>query len=335
MKVAFITEGGSVYGMGHITRCLSLFTAFQEQNIDSLFIINGDAELKNIPHKTYDWNKNTSLLVNDISDRDIVILDSLHATAEAIDAITSNARLPVFIDDYRRLTYKRGVVIDWTPFVEKKYSVSINPQCHYLLGCNYISLRKPFWNIADKKINKTVSEILVTMGGGDIRNLCPLILTLLLKHTGNDIVKTVAVGQSFSTDTVNQLKEIASQHSCVNLVFSPDENKMPQLFFNADIVISAGGQTLYELARVGTPTIAVLIIDNQQDDIRGWKDAGFIDFAGSWEDEGLQQEIIKLLNKLIDNSDLRQRKSNIGKSHVDGMGTKRIVEQLLLQLDKI
>jgi spore coat polysaccharide biosynthesis predicted glycosyltransferase SpsG len=328
MKVTFITEG-------HITRCLSLFTAFKERNINGAFIINGDAEMKDTPHKICNWNKNAQILHEDILTSDIVILDSLYANNEVIKEITQYSRLPVFIDDYRRLTYDRGVIIDWTPFIEKKYTVSSNSNCSYLLGCQYVSLRKPFWNIAEKKINVNVSEILLTMGGGDIRNICPKILNLLLNHTSGNILKTVAIGQSFSKENIIELKRISENNPSCELVFFPDENKMLNLFLKADIVISAGGQTLYELARVGAPTIAVLIIDNQITDIEGWLGAGFIDYAGSWEDELIDNKILIALNNLIANQTLRLRKNKIGRSCVDGLGTKRIVDHLLSQIDKL
>lgn len=313
MKAIFITEGGSIYGMGHITRCLSLFMAFKERNINGEFIINGNAGIKEAPHVFYDWNENVQRLHDEIITSDIVILDSYHAKNEVVTEITKYSRLPVFIDDYRRLTYDRGVIINWTPFAEKKYTTSSNPRCSYLLGCQYVSLRKPFWNIAEKKINANVSEILITMGGGDIRNICPRVLNLLLKHTSANILKTVAIGQSFSRENVNELRNISEGNSSIELVFFPDGNKMLELFLKADIVISAGGQTLCELARVGAPTVAVLIIDNQITDIEGWLYAGFIDDAISWEGEFIDDKILIALNRLISDQELRQRKSIIGR----------------------
>ena len=40
MKVFIITEGGKNIGFGHITRCLSLYQAFEEKGILPKFIIN-------------------------------------------------------------------------------------------------------------------------------------------------------------------------------------------------------------------------------------------------------------------------------------------------------
>jgi len=42
MKVFIITEGGKNIGFGHITRCLSLYQAFEEKEIIPEFILNSD-----------------------------------------------------------------------------------------------------------------------------------------------------------------------------------------------------------------------------------------------------------------------------------------------------
>ncbi len=332
MEVVFVTDGGSKSGMGHITRCQSLSSAFNDREIVCHFIINGDANIKE-DHSLYNWNENLTQLRSDIKNADIVILDSLNANDEVIEEITTHARLPVFIDDFRRLHYKKGVVIDWTPFVEDQYELS-NSNCIYLLGCEYISLREAFWNLSEKKVNEQVKEIVITMGGSDPRNMCPEILNLLLTHTPDTIVKTVIVGQIFDSKNINELKQLSKNNSCVKLEFDCDDKKMVALFLRADIVISAGGQTLYELARVGSPTIAILTFDNQKLDIEGWESAEFIDYAGAWDEATTYDNMLQFIIKLIPDKELREKKKEIGRSFIDGKGTKRIIDSILLQLEK-
>ena len=80
---------------------------------------------------------------------------------------------------------------------------------------------------------------------------------------------------------------------------------------------------------MGIPTIAVLIIDNQKEDINGWKETGFIEYAGSWDDETTYLNILKYVNLIISNYDSYKTKSSIGKRLVDGQGARRIIEYLL------
>ena len=59
------------------------------------------------------------------------------------------------------------------------------------------------------------------------------------------------------------------------------------------------GQTLYELAaRVGVPTIAVGVVDNQINNIQNWQKQGFIEFAGFWDDDNLEENILAKLELL-------------------------------------
>ena len=101
---------------------------------------------------------------------------------------------------------------------------------------------------------------------------------------------------------------------------------MKKVMLDSDIAISAGGQTLYELARVGVPTIAISVADNQLGSIRGWQKTGFIEYAGWWEDDfGIRAK--NILSQVKDPY-IRRVKSEIGRKLVDGKGAKRVCEDV-------
>jgi spore coat polysaccharide biosynthesis predicted glycosyltransferase SpsG len=114
----------------------------------------------------------------------------------------------------------------------------------------------------------------------------------------------------------------------ISLVYFPDAAQMKQIMETSDMAVSAGGQTLYELARMGVPTIAVSIIDNQQYDIDGLLKAGFIEYAGSWEDEHLEDAIVRACY-LLSGREERLKRSVIGRAIVDGLGASRIVDRVI------
>ena len=80
MKIIIITEGGKNTGFGHITRCLSLYQAFEERGIKPKFIINGDTDieylLKDINYQIFNWLDEKSKLFEMVKDADIAIIDS-------------------------------------------------------------------------------------------------------------------------------------------------------------------------------------------------------------------------------------------------------------------
>ena len=100
---------------------------------------------------------------------------------------------------------------------------------------------------------------------------------------------------------------------------------MKQAMLDSDIAISAGGQTLYELARVGVPAMAIVVAENQMNNVRGWQKAGFIEYAGWWDDKHLPDMLIAGL-RVLNNFHVRRNRSFKGREHVDGLGAKRIVE---------
>ena len=48
MKVVIVTEGGKDIGFGHITRCISLYQAFEERGIIPEFIVSGDTTVASL-----------------------------------------------------------------------------------------------------------------------------------------------------------------------------------------------------------------------------------------------------------------------------------------------
>ena len=103
---------------------------------------------------------------------------------------------------------------------------------------------------------------------------------------------------------------------------------MRDLMLKADISISAGGQTLYELARTGTPTVAVGVADNQKYNLQNWAELGFIEFAGFWNERNIENRILESFKRLLPLEE-RVKRSQVGQSLVDGQGARRVVQYLL------
>ena len=106
---------------------------------------------------------------------------------------------------------------------------------------------------------------------------------------------------------------------------------MKELMLNSDIAISAGGQTLYELARIGVPTIGICMAKNQEKNLNGWQMAGFIDYIGWYNNNELQFVLKQSIANLI-SSEERTSRSKIGKALVDGKGASRIVNVIMRKM---
>ena len=195
MNVIILTEGGKDYGYGHVARCSSIFQAFVYYNIFPDFIVNGDESIKSIlPEinvRNFNWLNDLSV----ISKADIVVIDSYLADLDVYNKISSKVPLVVYVDDNNRLNYPEGIVVNGTLDTSSMGYVQ-RENIKYLVGNDFIPLRKDFWNIPKLKINESIESILITMGGNDLRNLTPELLKLLNDNCP-EVNKKIIIADSF------------------------------------------------------------------------------------------------------------------------------------------
>jgi spore coat polysaccharide biosynthesis predicted glycosyltransferase SpsG len=321
MQVVIFTEGGKGIGFGHITRCLSLSEAFEEKGADIALIINGGKEALSVAPDAIllDWLRDEKGAFNEfINDADCVVIDSYLAPERYYFKAYSRAERCLFVDDFKRFDYPGGLVLNGSIFA-RKLGYSRKAGVKYLLGPEYAPLRKTFWNVGEKRIRKRVEKVLITFGFSDARNITvPVVKVLSEKFPGTE--KFVILGPNSGRrrklecfDNVKIFEGISAE-------------EMKRLMLDCDVAISAGGQTTYELARVGLPSILVAVADNQIPNCKGWQEVGLALYAGRW-DEIDARRIFKFL-KLLEDPKVRLEMSERGRKMVDGQGARRVVSEV-------
>jgi len=250
-KVSILTEGGKDIGFGHITRCVSLCEAFEKKGIKPEFIINGDDSisklLKGKKYRIFNWLKEKERLFNLICDANIGIVDSYLADSELYRKISEIVKVPVYIDDNKRLAFPKGIVVNGAIYA-KDIDYVKDRNVTYLLGIQYMPLRREFWNIPRKVIRKKIESIMVTFGGDDKKNMTPRI-SKFLTDKYPELTKNIIISNGFKK--IKKIKDLKDKKT--NLIYSPDVKKIKKTMLESDLAISAGGQTLYEFARIGIP----------------------------------------------------------------------------------
>ena len=325
-KVVILTEGGKKFGLGHVIRCIALRQAFEEKNINPEIIINCDKNNLALPKtkkfKFFNWLNNKNKLLKIVAD--IVIVDSFVANINLYRTISGLVGNLVCIDDNIRLNYPKSIVVN-VSLNSNEMNYPKNKNIKYLLGTKYTILRREFWSETNKKIKKNIKNIMVTFGGYDKNNLTSLVLSFLVKKFPGT-TKNIILGH-WSNNSKNLLK-IADKNTVI--IRNPNAKKIKKLMLLSDISISAGGQTLYEMARIGLPVVGVATAKNQLHNINSWKKIGFLEYAGVHNDKKIIKKIFKAINKILPFYE-RKKRSKIGRKYLDGKGAKRACSFLLNQ----
>jgi len=327
-KLTVLTEGGRLYGFGHLTRCLSITNCFRESGLTIDYIIDGDDTVSTIiedqSFTLMDWLENTALF-SKLKDSSFILIDSLRITRKQIKNLQNLDLEIIYIDDYKRENFlERGFIIDWTILAdEKEFFFPEKEGITYLLGSQYTPIREPFKINQSKDMSDKINSIFVSFGGSDVRNMTPLVLETLAKHFP-DLRKDIVIGAGFkNTQNINLFKD-----KNTTLVRNPNAKIMSDLMINNDIAISSGGQTLYELASLGVPTISILLVENARDDTEGWSEVGAMDYIGEFNDKNLMIRLVKSLQTL-DSQVKRRKMQHAAKQYIGLNGSKKIVDAIL------
>jgi len=324
MKVFIVTEGGKDTGFGHITRCISLGQAFEGMGLTPEFIVNGDETteilLKGKRCRRFNWLKNRNKLFKLVEGSDAVIIDSYLAGIDIYERLSGMAKVPVYIDDNKRLKYPKGIMVNGGVHAGKlRYPYRKGTE--YLLGTRYVPLRKEFGEGSGIKIKKDVKSILITFGGVD-RTKTTFKITRFLKNEYPELVKNVVMGNGFG-----DMEEIARMRDEKTRVINrPDAGGMKKVMLESDVAISAGGQTIYELAALGVPTIGIAVAGNQVDSLKEWQRLGFVKYTELRQDF---LDKVRFYLKEIMVAGVRLKSSAVAKRHVDGNGASRVVNKII------
>lgn len=332
MKVIILTEAGKNIGLGHLARCIALYQAFESKGADLKILVNSDESIKNLLAKNkyvfIDWLNEEERLFDELRGATAIIIDSYLADFNLYKRISKAADTCVYIDDNKRLDYPEGIVLNANIYAEE-LDYPRNERLAYLLGNRYSLLRKEFWGIPEKKIGERIESVLVTFGGDDGRNMTAGVLKIL-KQEFPGLRKNVIIGKCFR----NIKKVLSLKDKKTDFIYDPSAERMKQAMLSADIAISSGGQTLYELACTGLPTIAVAVSDNQLRNVAGFEKSGFLKLAGWWKDGSTEQNIVKFIRGF---EGVRERmvSSGIGRSLISGRGVFLSMEAITAKINNL
>jgi UDP-4-amino-4,6-dideoxy-N-acetyl-beta-L-altrosamine N-acetyltransferase len=317
LRALFLTEAGSHTGMGHLVRCSALADALAERGVDCEFWVNlsGQPPAFATPHRlTYRmWHSGQPPQPEELLTADFVVVDSYLADPRALQQIADAACGTLMLDDFVRCRYpQQAVVLNGTPGAESLAYSHLAPRL--LLGSPFALLRAPFRQVPPPAIKLQIETVLVSLGGGDGAAQVRWLVELLQSLRPHWRILALAAGDKYL--------EQAEWYDGLSA------EQMVVLMQRVDLAISAGGQTLFELAALGVPTLALLQADNQTLNISHGAAAGFLCDLGPLSAADLKSHLATALQR-VEEQAIRVRMSAAGQRWIDGQGAERVADFLL------
>jgi len=311
LKIAFFTEAGSKRGMGHLVRCYTIFSEYQKYNNDVRFFLNSDI---NFDYKFdcleyFSWE---NLEVFDVKEQyDLVFIDSYEANLNVYQNLSKCTKTLVVVDDYGRLNYPESIILNFAPDAKKLFFPILKDKYHYLLGLDYIPIRKKFYEIKKKKENR----IFIMLGGADTSNLSVEIIEILKDI---DITKVLVINNDKNIDHIQQYRN-------VQILYKPTDDELIINMANSSIAITTASMTVYELNYLQVPTIIIATSENQHIGLSQLINHQIANYSINIKSD-YKDVLIQYINNLMHTYNTIQK--------IDGYGVKRIIEQTMKLVNK-
>jgi UDP-2,4-diacetamido-2,4,6-trideoxy-beta-L-altropyranose hydrolase len=334
----FRVNAGPDIGLGHLQRCLSLAAALQRAGSRCVFLICRDAVAEQrVRACGFDVAGLDGVKPGDKEDLKqtleashrhrcgAIVVDSYDVDGDYLAQLRRAGLFVVAIDDLARFPFPCQVVVNGSAGTAHLPYVSAAGDTVFLIGTEFVLLGQDFHAAAARIGNEAVHELLVTVGGSDRHGLMPQLLSQL-----DDLPAEVAINAVVGPFFENRADVEDAARRCrrtVRLIDGPASIR--DLMLRADVAVSGGGQTLYELAATGTPTVAFEVDANQSHNLDALAAEGVLLLVEGPREAGFPARVSRAVMALIGCSDERKRMSAAGRRVVDGQGATRLAKTII------
>ena len=324
---------------GHMMRCLAIAEAASEIGEDTTFITADETPLELIQKKGYRniclhtaWDHMEEELdhlekVIEEEKIQLLLIDSYYITKEYMKRLRQKIKT-VYIDDLHTGIWDCDILINYAIYASKFHYERDYSKTRIFLGCRYAPLRKEFVKERFKKeILKNIQNVLFLTGGTDPAGVSQDFVKSLIEQRGFLAINFHVICGRYHMN-VEVLKKMAAQNPNIHIYQNVEH--IEKFMKEADIAITAGGTTLYELAAFGVPIICYSMVDNQLDNVQWFSKEGIAEYVGDIRTPEFQiEDIFTRLRYLAGDMELRTKLSENGRNRIDGKGARRIVEILM------
>lgn len=327
----FWAEGHHGIGLGHVYECMHLARTVSASGTPVSFAVSAYAPahellaMSNFVAQTSDTHDAPRIVALAHKEgHQIVVVNHRAVAVKALRILRDAGLFVAVIDQLGGRQLVCNAVINAAPIPEWHRYEYEGEAPQELFGPSYALLPSFFAERKDMPRNSgDLRRILVTMGGVDRTGATLRIVQALAGVPG--VEKDVVVGPGFPF--WSELNTLAAGLNDPHLNLARAVTDIHERMHRADVAISAGGNTLYELACLGTPAI-VLWEDSHEDILgRAFAKAGCALHLGNGIETSLDNIRLVCVD-LLATPEQRRTMSKAGQGFVDGKGTERTVEHL-------
>lgn len=278
MPVAlFRADASASMGVGHAMRTLALAQAWVAQGGRAVYamacgvpgfegkISAAGAEFAGIdsePGGAHDAHLTAELAR--LAGADWLVVDGYQFGAAYHQTVNGGGWRSLVVDDEGLAgRYEEDIVLNQNFHASESLYANRAGRTRLLLGPEYALIQRDFfrWRSRVRENPPVARKILVTMGGGDLNNVTRKVVeALCLTSIGQMEARVVIGGANPHYDSVME----AARRGGPSIRVETDIGDMGEAMVWADIAVTAGGSSIYELAFLGTPFIMITTAENQK-----------------------------------------------------------------------
>jgi spore coat polysaccharide biosynthesis predicted glycosyltransferase SpsG len=335
-RVLLAADGGPEIGLGHLGRALATAAALEAEGAwagvaapsDGAFRARVAARARPITIAGWPaWDVaalDALVAAARTAGAGTVVVDSYRADDDALERLRAAGLRLASFDDVAATPSPCHVVIDPSPGAAKRPRRSRHGDTRFLLGPRFAPLRPEFWLPPARKARDRVESVVLTLGGGAVPTLVERLLAALDAAPGDFVVDPL-VGPF--GDPAALAAAVARCRRVVRVHHDPPDVRT--LLLEADVAVSAAGQTLFELAWAGCPAVAIAIADNQQANLAGFEACGTVVALDGPDTAGFPERLAQAVADLLADGEARRAMADAGQRLVDGRGARRVAAAVL------
>lgn len=257
------TEASNAVGMGHFMRCFAIAEAARARGIEVCFVLSefSDPVAERCGRiGAAAWatgglpGGDAAAVAAMVEPGDWLLIDSYAATADYVARLHRAAHVAV-IDDLAALErYDCDLIVN-TAQSASLLVYRARTQANLLLGASYALIRGEFRQVAAK----SVGAVGVMFGGSDPRRLTGSCAALLRAAMPDRRLVIVAGPAHLYT---NELRAMAAADPLIDLQIDPPS--VAGVLAGCDLVLTAAGGSVGEMAAMGLAALVLVLYDNQQ-----------------------------------------------------------------------